>query len=394
MYKKKRYKTIVYILLLIPFFELQSLDMLISHGYNVSLYNLILDSFSLMRALISLVLIVLLLSKDKLKKDPLLLGFFAFIACLNISSIINGSFFMNYLIGSISNIGLLLLCKRGMGKSQEDFLDAGTILFGLYSLLGVISIFLFPNGFLHADQKAFAIYFLGSKNTSIFYWVIFLLLLTIRGVRKQRFPISIILFDLLFMFAAIVCESVNSFLVLILLFVLFLILRWPVSLYKLLTFKSLGVLLVIASSFVLIPQLRETLAPIVKAFGRNMDFTGRIVLWKQAVDTFCSSPIAGHGIFLDYVLATKAIVDHAHCYYLDLLAKYGLLGFLSFLFQIVYVWHGFAKKNKSYSKFVSSGLFFVFALLTHSIIDNLPIYQWIYFSSVLFYSSPGLTKKE
>ncbi len=375
---RKNSRVPLYILLLIPFFELQSLDNMVMIGFQESIWNLILNIFSVARLGITLFVIIDSLFHRRIRKEPVIIGVTLFVLCENISSMANGSWFVNFTVGTLSNIGLILLCRKMAQKAQKDFVVASELLFGIYSILGAVSIICFPYGFFRAADKAYAIYFLGAKNTSVLYWWIFLLIISVEHAKDKKFPLWILIMDLFFAYAAYVAESANSLIVLFLLLILFVVLRWKSIIYKLFSPGKLMIVLAVGASVILVPNLRNLLEPIVVAFGRNMDFTGRTILWEQAVSGFLEKPIFGNGIFIDFILINKAIVDHAHCYYLDLLAKYGLLTFTAFVVEITLFFCQFIKKNLRNRKIIAIGSFFVFAMLVHSIMENLTVYQWIF----------------
>lgn len=374
-------KIIIYILLLIPFFELQTFELMEKSTILPALWGLIESLLSVMRLAITLICFGIYVFKKNVMMTITLACTTIFVVLENLVSLINGSLYINYTIGSLSIIGFVLLCQLLITDSEDCFVRAGLIFFGVLSVIGSITIFIKPYGLYNATTlKAFGVYFLGAKNTSVFFYLAFLFFYAYYQYKRNSFDISIFVFGIMFLAAAVVCDSMNSFLTLGLVLGLLFLMYFKYKLRQLVSPLRLIAVSVFIAGIILIPTFRMLLVPILEMVGRDTTFTGRDVLWQQAIDIFMNHPFVGAGIRTGFVLATGVIQDNAHSNYLDILAKYGIGVFLSHVSNIVLV---IVRACQSKSR---SGVYlkaaFVFAIVIHSITDNMNTYFFLMFMMV------------
>ena len=372
---KRRIKNLAFeIVLLLPFFELMMFELLSRNGYMEPTVNLIMRFFSLCRLLITFYYLII----KKHYKSYTVIGFTLFILSENLVSIINGSIYINYFIGSFTTIGLCLLCASFIHKSYEDYIDGCTILFGILSIVNALQCYIMPGGFFNADYKAKAIYILGSKNTCFFFYIVFLyFLLYKQALRRKQFGLKTFFIMLFLLGATYVSDAMSAFVLLALLILYYCITGFGKRIYKIFNIKYLLIVIVIVALFILVPRLRTVFNPILSLIGRDATVTGRDVLWLQALTKFQTSPLIGNGIHTEYVLGTGVVADHAHSHYLDVLAKYGVITFTIFILTIVFVIKKAASKKKGAAQIIALDCVVLGLLLLHSIIDHLELFNYI-----------------
>lgn len=378
MLKKRRLRKWFILLTILPFFELQSWSQLSDYRVMPHLFGGLLSIYSILRILISSWVIVLLFHNDRSSISTTVVGVLLFVVFENLSGLMNGSIYLNYSIGSLALVGFALLCQKYIYSYRADFIWACKVLFGTMCLVGSIQIILMPYGFLDAKYKAYAVYLLGSKNSSFFYYAVYILFSCYDDIDKynkiRKGTLSLIA---IYMLAALTCESMNTFVMLSIMAVFALIINYGNALRRLL--RPRYVLSVIAASAVvlLVFDIRQFLSPVLNIIGRDTTFTGRDVLWNQAIKFFRNNPLFGNGILTEYKLVDGVIQDNAHSQYLDLLAKYGLFVFVSYICIPVSALHKAVKKDKVNIKIIALKSSITFIILFHSIIDHMAMYHFI-----------------
>ena len=129
--KKSISKTfILYVLLLIPFFEPQTFEML--EGYKIfpGFWDAITKIFSISR--LSIAGIAILNSiRGKNKSGNVVFYLVLFVIFEDIASFVNGSLYLQYFVGSISIVGFVILCDHMLSKNYRYFIYASVFFFGL-----------------------------------------------------------------------------------------------------------------------------------------------------------------------------------------------------------------------------------------------------------------------
>lgn len=366
-------KTIKYIFLLVPFFELYTFELIAAKGFFVQPLSIVMSLFSFCRLFISVVVIYRGLFRNFYSVSCTTWGILIFSLSRVVNSFLNGSFQTGLVIGGISYIGFALLCEEMMYESGDDFRNAFCILFGILTIGGIASIWLFPNGFFDAEAKAYAIYFLGSKNASFSYLFIYAYAWYIQSLlEKERVPRYAGILFLVFVATELVCDSSNAVLCFVILFGFHILIKYNKKIFELCTPLRLLIAATGACCLIVLGSTSSLLKKIVGMIGRDLSFSGRDLLWRQALDTIKNHPFSGEGVGKTYILATGVPMLHAHCFYLDVFAKYGVVPFLSILGMISMVMRKLSKQGRK-KIFISAGAF-VFTYLIHCITEDTSLY--------------------
>ena len=244
--------------------------------------------------------------------------------------------------------------------------------------MGAVSIFLFPNGFNHTSQKQFAIWFLGSKNASYFYYAQFLFLLCYKAkLYGKQIPDKAIGYVLIFLVSTIICRSSNGSLMLLIILVGLLALKYKSFFRKLLRPRNVLILVVLLA--ISIPALSSgTFEWLFQLIGRTSDFSMRTYIWDSAIEMIRESPIYGMGKDGDLIFFGRQ--THAHNFYLDFAAKYGVITISIFILTIIIIMLKMQKSRNRELLFVGS--LFLLTLLVHCLFDSAGTY---YLIIVLFF---------
>ena len=374
--RRYKIKTSLYIVLLIPFLELLTFEQLAARS-NALKWHVILTLYSLFRMGLTLVGFLYYSRKGVCRKTTLTVSLFVFAE--NCTSFINGSLYINYTIGSVTLIGLVLVCDFMIRKSRTRFLNACIYYLVFLSLVNIISVLIWPNGFFNARIKDYAIYFLGSKNTAFFYYILLFYYVVLKDVITYKKPRKRnAIWIVLFIISSYLTSSASAMILLTLTLIAYIVWCKFDWIMKHLSFKLVIPLIIISTaSIIFIAPLRNIFTPVFNMVGRDATVTGRDVLWLQAFQGFMNKPITGNGINTSFTLATGVLATHAHSFFLDMLAKFGIIGFLAFCIMPISALKQINKQKDKELRILNNLIISV--LFIHSVIDHLMIYNFVLF---------------
>lgn len=134
---------------------------------------------------------------------------------------------------------------------------------------------------------------------------------------------------------------------------------------------------------VVVFQQTDMLGFILESAGRSSTFSGRTGLWDQAVEYVVASPIFGSGADIQYYLSRSA-VEHAHSFFLDGAAKYGVL-YIGLIFaDITYLM--LRKRGRRMSVLDATLTLLLFLLIIHSQFDVLHFTIYVYMRAMLLHA--------
>ncbi len=381
------------ILLLLPFFEPYSIDML---SINNPMWKYVGLLFACMRYAVSIYAVVMYAWRG-LKPNSRCGMLCACVVVIRVlSSIINNSVYLTYYLGAFSFIGLILLCDYLAHKKDPYYLVKILLcLFAVYTAAGVITIIAFPNGFNKALYKHEALYLLGSKNSSFYYFYVFLgtfVLYSISAKKLKRVNNTLITIALFIVCLGSerLCDSSNGFGSTIILFMFYLIVRFSYLAYKIVYPKTLMVSIAVITLLLLFKNSIPLFNLVFSALGRDASLTGRDYIWAQQLPLIKDAAIFGNGINVDTVLQSSAVANHAHNFYLDTVVKYGVLSLFTLIIVILVSADNIVKFSNNKYQFFLAGM--LFSLLLHSIFDDVSLY--LLFSVLMLTENRYLSSKK
>ena len=363
-------RSIFYFLIIFPFFHLQS----ISELAEIDRAWFAIDRILLgLKICISVSIILLNVNRRKTYSSVIWIIFYTFL--LAITSFANNSFSFNYFLSSIMPIaGFAILCKEFLNKNQDKFIESAYRLFAFLSICGALSIYIFPNGFYNAPTKAGAIYLLGRKNASFFYYFIYVFLGRYRKLVKGKDISTINYFVYVFLLISLtICDCISGVILLSLCIIYVFTDRKKSRLMELFTPRIMFIIFAIFA--VLIPTvLVGARLNFLTFFNRSSSFSGRDFLWMQAIELIKKHPLLGNGINVSFSLnnSLSTIANQAHNIYLDIGVRYGLITLMFFLVMIYVVFYKLHEGNNK--QVTRNAAFFLWILLIHSIFDYVSDY--------------------
>lgn len=325
------------IVLILPFTEPYLIDRMISLGNNTFIWSAIAGLFTLGRTLVVLYCATIVIA-NKIHYSAVMKCSLFYLLSILIATLLNGSFGIQIVLSVCNSAGVIFLCYIMNKKDQLMFYRALELLFGVYTVITIITTLIWPNGFNHALYKYDAIYFLGGKNAAFFYYILYLFASSLYGlgrggrkVLKRNGWITIVM-----IITGLVFDSSGTIISLIPAAIFFFIAYYRIRLLKLIEYRKMIAIVAIIATIILSgfflnnAFLRTNLEWLLNLFGRDLSFTGRTALWRQAIVNFKNHPMFGTGLNTTYILYTGAIQNQAHSLYLDMLSKYGLIVFACF----------------------------------------------------------------
>ena len=292
----------------------------------------------------------------------------------------------------IFHVAYLFILYTTLERKPKLLVKNALVIFGVYNIVQILSIIKFyPRGMLSSRSviAAEAVYFFGGKNQIFIPMLIFLLALCIENIvehgniRKGTFFIIAA-----FALESILIDSMSAFACIALFGAVCLLLFTKAHKYLVYVFNPyllFALLCVIFVMFCIINSYsafseNSYLAEFAHKYGRNLSFTGRTVIWQQAINMFIENPaIGGTGIF--YIPGRT--VDQAHNAFLDVISKYGLVGFIPYILITISVMRMLKKlKSKNNLYILCSASFFI--VLFHCLFEFMDYYLLLFIFFVIF----------
>nr|QBQ85315.1 Wzy [Streptococcus suis] len=287
----------------------------------------------LIRVLLSIFYIFKVLFSYKIEKLDVFIV--VFLTSQILSAQQTDTLYLGYLSGQITALGLYAFLKYKLLTQPEVVIKGIFSLFLIFILYQIFTQLRFPTGFdiLHpyGDNRE---YFLGRKNALTPYLVFTMgcfYLLT--NKMSRRLSYSEIIFLILGSFVSLLSNSSTT----ILCFALFVFFRfWGLrdvvsNAYLKITLISYAVF-----SFLILSAQSPFFRVLTGLFGKDITFSGRLSIWQQAIAFFKQNPLFGNGLNLNFTPWTNGVVvNTAHNYLLDLLARFGLITGILFILLLV-----------------------------------------------------------
>ena len=297
-----------------------------------------------------------------------------------LATIYCGGDYTSLFLTILNALAICLVVEMGLKTDPDALLDGASFTLGLFVLINFATIILFPQGMYEFNNYT-QNYFLGYRNNSIMLFFPAIIFSIVRSLRKYNkltlssFVITAVSFATVII--AFSATSVIGMTVFILFLLLALINKMP-NFLNIITYLAINITYFFG---VIILRLQEAFAfIIVDMLGRDLTFTGRTKIWDGALAAFVKSPVFGVGEIESQASRDLIGATHAHNYYLDLLYKSGLPGFLIF-FAILIICGMALYRNRKNGKipFVVSGAICAFMIM----LQSEAYYNIYYFFSIL-----------
>lgn len=379
IYKVKR-SVLKNILLLFPFFLPHSIDMMVNDGSSLAL---VVDRIcAVVRWLLTGYMFVNYIKKPK-QINLLTIALLLFAATRILSMYMNHELAINYLVGLASYFGFILLIDKMWEGNVYTFILGIIGLLGVMSFLGAFFNILMPYGFNHAMQEDFAIYFLGSKNSGFYYFFPFVYFYSVYYYLKNgKIPLKSSLFCAVFIFAAFCTNSANT--IICLSIFLLILVRWDFFKKKNIVFNpKLLLFFIVPIEILVLYGVKDGLvSDFVGIWGKTASFSGRDVIWAYYIAQFAQNVLWGAGPQTKFEETSWfGGAAHAHNFFLDNLAKYGMIEFFALMIMFVVTIRYISLYKDKGLMVMSSVAFFLISL--HSLFDDITLFLLLLFMATM-----------
>ncbi|HFI0737729.1 TPA: O-antigen ligase family protein [Streptococcus suis] len=289
----------------------------------VSLGNVIDELLWVIRVIISFFYIFKVFINYRIEKIDILV--ILFLSSQILSAQQTGTLYIGYLSGQLTALGLYAFLKYNLLTQSEVVIKGSFSLFVIFILFQIFTQLRFPTGLdiLHpyGDNRE---YFLGRKNAMTPYLVFalgYFYLITNKMSRKITYS------EILFLFLGGLISMLSNSSTTILCFALFVFFRfWGLKDVVSNAYLKITLISYAVFSFLILSAQSPIFRIITSLFGKDVTFSGRLSIWQQAIMLFQSNPLFGNGLALNFSPWTNGIiVNTAHNYLLDLLARFGII---------------------------------------------------------------------
>lgn len=351
-------KFIIYVLLLIPFFEPGSISVLYPKIDNI-VYEIMF--------IVSLIIIILLTVKKGIVSKICLYIFIYIFYLFCITILYNGNIKLAVKLGA-SVIGISLLVEYALHNDVKIFLQSFEFILYTLIIINFISILIYPNGMYGDNQHYYENWFLGYRNSHILFMLPAIIISCINsyytyGKLKTRNYVLILIIAI----SLLIIKSVTS-IIGVMIIVLFILLSKFKHIPKPLNIKNYTIGYIVLFISIVVLRIHNILQIFISnMFNRNATLTNRTYIWDYIFDFIKERPLFGYGIEykIDRFYKTDIYQSyHAHDQLLEVIYKSGIIGAIMFIyiaflsFKKLYLY-----KNEIIAQFLSVCMFAMMVIM-------------------------------
>lgn len=286
-------------------------------------------------ALLAIAMLLLMTFSSLSKFSVLVIGFEGWILISDIVNDLNISGDMELAFQIIEIV--LLVEVYFKYKIEFSLIDQISFLFGFFILINIFTVLIFPDGFYMDDRGWSGNYFFGYKNSHIYLYIPYMVLLSLTHLKKYgklgKSYYAMIFFMLV---GAIKAESSTTIVAMLCMVLAIVFLKnRDIFIFKR-TEISMIVSVILSIGFIIFGIQNQYGDIIKKVFQKDITFSGRLPIWEMAMTCAIKKPIMGNG---DTSLPLNWSWDVTQCHnkWLDLFYVGGvvLLGLFVMLLIVV-----------------------------------------------------------
>ena len=317
---KIKKKSLMCFILLLPIFQPVYLEVMLAPLKIYQLLTLGCFTYATLHVLL------------KRKKISAMSFVFLFYAGTLVVSTILANGYINNSVLYAAKISLIVFLFQIYADDMGVLLKSLMIYSEICVYINLLTILIAPDGFFSRNNSAYGMteeWFLGADNNFAMWLVPALVVAWIYAEVFKTKKRSILL-TMVIILTELVRGSATGFIgVLIFLMLIFI----PYMRTILTPFRSI-ILVFIAFVVIVLMGNMGFLEPIVEMLGKDMTFSGRVVIWENAIEAIKDKPILGYGIlennevvkYLGRVeTATWLGATHCHCQFLQLVFQGGFI---------------------------------------------------------------------
>lgn len=323
--------------------------------------------------LVCIFLLIFYLLQQKIFKNKILCSLGIFYLCMLISTIINsGTLYIQSQIQEfIKCFGMISMVSYGIKKHKYEFLLSLTVVLSVYTYINFLSVLIFPAGIFKVILSNNAHWFLGHKNLFInIYLLAIIVNIEFDFLRAKKISINLIMLFITSLYSLYYVSAVTSIIVEFICglgYIFYIFMgnnKINISIkYAYIAAIVLNLVLIVFESL----QLRSSVAIFL---GKDISFTGRTIIWENAISWIKKSPVIGWGFEdvrdISYKLGGNINFVNCHNFFLDVIYKGGFIAFVVLLIFFMSVYSEFRvleeRINISFCFFVLIAIFMLFLI--------------------------------
>lgn len=297
-----------------------------------------------------------------------------------ICTVYNGGDYTSLFLTIFNALAIALVVEMGLKTDPDALLDGATFILGFFVVCNFVTILMFPDGMYEYGVYT-ENYLFGYRNNMVMMIIPAAIFSAVRSFkyydRLSKSSWLIVISSVASIFLAFSATGAIG----IVIFCLVLILAIIGFMSKIFNIATYIVFNIVFFFSIIIMRVQDLFAfIIVELLGKDLTFTGRTDIWDKSLSAFLGSPVFGVGEIEAQASRDLIGATHAHNYYLDLLYKSGVFGFLIFM-AILIICGISLYKNRNNGKvvFVVSGALFAFMVM----LQSEAYYNIYYFFSIL-----------
>lgn len=322
--------------------------------------------FMIFKIAIFILLTVIILFDKKIKKNKGIVLVFTFYALQALSCYINNLNMINFILNAIKILGLVLIIWFFSRKNGYELILAFLVFYEIVIFVNFITLLIEPENGLYTitnyitikEFEEYNYWFLGIDNLHINYYLPAVIISFIYSFYKKES----ITFRTKLLCGIIITSSIISWSATTLIFaiglIIYLIFRKKIEESKLLNGINLLIGTFISHLGIVILRIQDLFKfLIIDVLKKDLTFTNRTFIWDDTLLYIKQSPFLGYGQEPDIMRYEKGIqfkAFHSHNLFLELLYTGGILTFLIFIGNLLYVVLKLYKKsNKNVSRLLT-----------------------------------------
>lgn len=300
------------------------------------------------------------------KMSLMVMNVILFYGVLAVSTLMFSKSYGDYLTYMVQGVGLTIICQYYMDRNAYNYINLVRRLIVSFILLNVLTQILIPGGIPRGD---FRFYFIGSRISFFQPYILGLYLCFVCEVLEYG-ELKLTLETMLLYAACIVsflAERVTTGLIAMAILTMMLPLL-KARIYQFFDYTFLTVIALGAWFLIVIAFQTSYLGGVLGAFGEDLTFNSRTLIWRSALFHIIRSPIWGYGITasgsfdldMGSGIGVYGFRRPAHDQLLHVLYEGGAVAAVVYLLMLVVIGISVYKcKNRSL-KYVTSCVMFVF----------------------------------
>ena len=318
---------VLFVLLTIPFFQISILMDTISVAGKM---------YSALQLIAGAAVVFLIYRKRAFSRiSPLMLVFDALLLVMVIAGAVNGGGIKRPLQYAFGTLMYCLVVEYGILEDIRSYLQANIALFGILTVINMISILVFPHGMYVSMGYYWESWILGFKSGHIMYQMVLLFSAAMYAVLFEKKKWMIFRISVVLVFVSSMLANNRTATVVLIPMIIFGFFPRILEFTKVFNIAVYGVLGVLINLLFVVFRMQNLFSwLIVGILHRSINLTSRTVVWDKAFKAIAEHPVIGHG-YQDFQY--NPIIYTTHNEALEVLFKTGIIGLIIFLAAFVIV---------------------------------------------------------